>query len=268
MLLLQETSKVRGRDPVPWLRQRLPGWNAVSGGDVAILSLHRLEGATRHFSGTSRLRPDRAAGAGADAGHVVEVVVVHFHTALPRPLRERAWTPRYNMEVAAAVRRSRPRTCSVSCAHAPRPLVVGGDFNSPPGRSPLVDRPPSCRAPSRRGRRLRVEFPVLTPSAAHRPPVRQRCPARARLPRPAAPRLRPPPHRRRPGLEVRCPGDSLSPGGERGVPAHGSAAGTVAERSPGEHSAARPPAELTTAAGWKPPARLRRSGSRTWIPPR
>jgi len=101
---------------------------------VAILSPHPL-GASRQISlgprGTSRVALQATARV---AGREVEVVVVHFSTALPRPLREVAWRhPRAHMQVAAAVRVEQTDNLLRVVQAVPPPLVVGGDFNSPPG---------------------------------------------------------------------------------------------------------------------------------------
>jgi vancomycin resistance protein VanJ len=67
-------------------------------------------------------------------GRRVEFITVHYSTALPRPLRERLWHhPRHNMQVAAAVRIEQTAHLAAAVRDARRPLVVGGDFNSPPG---------------------------------------------------------------------------------------------------------------------------------------
>jgi vancomycin resistance protein VanJ len=134
VLLLQEISRDRGPDPLPWLEARLPGWSAVRGGDVAIMSPHRL-GRTRRFpmeAGRSTrviLQVPLRLGK-----RTVELITCHFSTALPRPLHERIWThPRHSMEVAAAVRVRQSEKLLAIAERTPRPLIVGGDFNSPPG---------------------------------------------------------------------------------------------------------------------------------------
>lgn len=137
-LLVEEISFVRGPDPVPWLSQHLPGWSEVHGRDVAIFSPHPLGPATRHWLGPVGMnRADGRIGLEASVqvqGRGVDLIVVHFSTALPRPARERAWHhPRHNMEIAAAVRAEQTDRLAAVVRRAGRPLVVGGDFNSPPG---------------------------------------------------------------------------------------------------------------------------------------
>jgi hypothetical protein len=59
--------------------------------------------------------------------------IVHFNTGLPHPGHERAWDhPRRNMQEAAAVRAAQADHLVRIVRGAGRPLVVGGDFNSPP----------------------------------------------------------------------------------------------------------------------------------------
>jgi vancomycin resistance protein VanJ len=133
VLLLQEASRARGPDPVPWLIQRLPGWEAVRAADVAILSPHPLGPPRRASLGprdTTRvsLRTTMRVG-----GRSLEVVTVHFNTGLPSEPIESAWVhPRHHMAVAAAVRAEQADHLAENVAAAPRPLILGGDFNSPP----------------------------------------------------------------------------------------------------------------------------------------
>jgi len=101
---------------------------------VAILSPHPL-GATQRTSlgprGSGRVALQVSVRVG---GRTVEVVAVHFNTALPRPIREVAWRhPRSHMQVAAAVRVEQTDALLRMVQAARPPLVVGGDFNSPPG---------------------------------------------------------------------------------------------------------------------------------------
>jgi vancomycin resistance protein VanJ len=134
VLLLQEAIRDRGPDPIPWLERRLPEWHAVRAGDVAILSPHSL-GPARPF----RLGASASYRVALEApvrvrGRRIDLISVHFSTALPRPLRERVWHhPRHNRQVAAAVRAEQTAYLAGVVRRARRPLVVGGDFNSPPG---------------------------------------------------------------------------------------------------------------------------------------
>lgn len=133
VLLLQEVSLAHGPDPVPWLRHRLPGWHCVHGADVAIFSPHWL-GQARRFAmeptdlGRIALQVPAQVG-----GKPVELVTVHFNTGPVRPAHEHAWNhPRRNMEQAAALRKAQADQLVRIVGDADRPLVVGGDFNSPP----------------------------------------------------------------------------------------------------------------------------------------
>jgi vancomycin resistance protein VanJ len=134
VLLLQEVNPRTLRDPVAWLQERLPRWHEVRAGDVAILSPHPIGPAQ-----VTTLGPRRSTRVALQApvrvrDREVEVIVTHFHTALPRPLGERVWrNPRYNMEVAAAVRAEQTNNLLRVVKKAGQPLIVGGDFNSPPG---------------------------------------------------------------------------------------------------------------------------------------
>jgi vancomycin resistance protein VanJ len=134
VLLLQEITRDRGPDPLPWLEARLPGWASVHAGDVAIFSPHRLGRARRHpmelgLSTRVVLQvPMRL------HGRTVQVITVHFSTALPRPLREHVWNhPRHSMQIAAAVRARQSEKLLAVIERTAEPTVVGGDFNSPPG---------------------------------------------------------------------------------------------------------------------------------------
>jgi vancomycin resistance protein VanJ len=134
VLLLQEATKDDGPDPIPWLTRRLPGWRSVQASEVAILSPHPL-GPGRAFSigpaGSHRLALRASARV---RGRRVEFITVHYSTALPRPLRERIWHhPRHHMQVAATVRIEQTANLAAAVRKARRPLIVGGDFNSPPG---------------------------------------------------------------------------------------------------------------------------------------
>ena len=133
VLLLQEANRAHGPDPVLWLIKRLPGWQAVRGGDVAILAPHRLAAVGRFSLGprdTSRVALLTSLRV---TGREVQVLTVHFNTGLPRAPLERAWDhPRRNMAEAAAVRKEQADHLAGIIAGTRRPLVVGGDFNSPP----------------------------------------------------------------------------------------------------------------------------------------
>jgi endonuclease/exonuclease/phosphatase (EEP) superfamily protein YafD len=134
VLLLQEVNARPREDPVDWLRQRLRGWDAVRSGDVAILSPHPLGPARATSLGPQRSRRVALQAPVRIRGRTAEVIVTHFHTALPRPLRERVWQrPRFHMQVAAAVRAEQTDNLVRVVRAAGRPLIVGGDFNSPPG---------------------------------------------------------------------------------------------------------------------------------------
>jgi vancomycin resistance protein VanJ len=133
VLMIQEANRAHGPEPVTWLLARLPGWHSVRGGDVAILAPYSLT-APRQFTlgprDTSRvalltsLRAD---------GRELSVLTVHFNTGLPRQPFERAWNhPRRNMAEAAAVRKEQADHLVDIVAHTGHPLILGGDFNSPP----------------------------------------------------------------------------------------------------------------------------------------
>jgi vancomycin resistance protein VanJ len=134
VLLLQEVNPRPREDPVAWLQRRLPGWQAARGGDVAILSPHPV-GPGR----TTTLGPQGSTREAVSApvrvrGRTVNVIVTHFHTALPRPLREEIWKhPRGHMRIAAAVRMEQTDNLLRVVKQDETPLIVGGDFNSPPG---------------------------------------------------------------------------------------------------------------------------------------
>jgi vancomycin resistance protein VanJ len=133
VLLLQEANRAHGPDPVPWLIQRLPGWTAVRGGDVAILSPHRLGRPYRSTLGPRDTTRVALRTSVLVKGRPVEVLTVHFNTGLTRGPFERAWDhPRENMAVAAAVRAEQADRLDRIIAGVGRPLIVGGDFNSPP----------------------------------------------------------------------------------------------------------------------------------------
>src|SRR5439155_1394034 len=120
-------------DPVPWLTQRLPGWRAVRGGDVAILSPHRLGEPHRSSLGPRDTTRVALWTSVEINGRPIEVLTVHFNTGLPTAPFERAWNhPRHNMAVAAAVRAEQADHLARIIAEIGRPLIVGGDFNSPP----------------------------------------------------------------------------------------------------------------------------------------
>jgi vancomycin resistance protein VanJ len=133
VLLLQEVRRARGPDPVPWLGQRLPGWHSVRGADVAIFSPHPL-GPFHRFTLEPTFLGRVALQVSARVhGKRVEIVTVHFNTGLPHSGHERAWNhPRRNMQEAAAVRAAQADHLVRIVNGARRPLVVGGDFNSPP----------------------------------------------------------------------------------------------------------------------------------------
>ena len=105
----------------------------VHGADVAIFSPHPL-GSARRFA----LEPPNLGRVALEVraqvhGKTVELITVHFNTGPPRPAHERAWNhPRRNMEAAAAVRAAQADHLARIVGAAGRPLVVGGDFNSPP----------------------------------------------------------------------------------------------------------------------------------------
>jgi vancomycin resistance protein VanJ len=133
VLMIQEANRAHGPEPVTWLLTRLSGWHSVRGGDVAILAPYPLA-APRQFTlgprDTSRvalltsLRVD---------GHELSVLTVHFNTGLPRQPFERVWDhPRRNMTEAAAVRKEQADHLMEIVAHIGHPLILGGDFNSPP----------------------------------------------------------------------------------------------------------------------------------------
>jgi vancomycin resistance protein VanJ len=133
VLLLQEVRRARGPDPVPWLRQRLPGWHSVHGADVAIFSPHPLGPARRFALEPTSLERVALQVPAKVRGNSVEIVTVHFNTGLPHPGHERAWNhPRRNMQEAATVRAAQADHLVRIVSEAGRPLVVGGDFNSPP----------------------------------------------------------------------------------------------------------------------------------------
>jgi endonuclease/exonuclease/phosphatase (EEP) superfamily protein YafD len=133
VLLLQEVSLARGPDPVPWLRQRLPGWHSVHGADVAVFSPHPLGPARRLALEPTSLGRVALQVPARVSGKTVQIVTVHFNTGLPHRGHERAWNhPRRNMQEAAAVRAAQTDHLVRIVSEARRPLVVGGDFNSPP----------------------------------------------------------------------------------------------------------------------------------------
>jgi vancomycin resistance protein VanJ len=134
VVLLEEVEREARLDPFRWLRQRLPGWQGVRRSDVALLTPHPLGRAQPHFlgpPGSNRVALEAPVRIG---GHTVRIVVAHFSTALPGSTSEGPWRhPRFHMQVAAAVRREQTDRLTALIGKANRPLVVGGDFNSPPG---------------------------------------------------------------------------------------------------------------------------------------
>jgi vancomycin resistance protein VanJ len=133
VVLLQEVRRVRGSDPVTWLTRRLPGWHAVRGGDVAILSPHPLALPHRILLETPSLGRVALETSVRIRNQPVEVVTVHFNTGVSRPSHERAWNhPRRSMIEGAAVRKEQADNLSHLVRSLGRPIIVGGDFNSPP----------------------------------------------------------------------------------------------------------------------------------------
>jgi endonuclease/exonuclease/phosphatase family metal-dependent hydrolase len=105
----------------------------VHGADVAIFSPHPL-GPVRRFA-LEPISLGRIALQVSVRLHAksVEMVTVHFNTGLPHPGHERAWNhPRRNMQEAATVRAAQADHLVRIVSGSRRPLVVGGDFNSPP----------------------------------------------------------------------------------------------------------------------------------------
>ncbi len=147
VLLLQEVRQQPRTDPVAWLASRLPGWQSVRGADVAILSPHPLGPATAYSLGV-RSSSRRALRAPIRIGaRSVECLVAHFSTADRQSAREAAWQhPRAQMEVSAAVRAEQTTRLTSLLSGIPRPLIVGGDFNSPPDS--ILDRAMTARLSS------------------------------------------------------------------------------------------------------------------------
>jgi vancomycin resistance protein VanJ len=142
IFLLQEARKpLRGGlpDPAPGIVQAFLGWHSARGGsagELLILSRHPVrESSERPLS---PLRPCLRARLEVD-GRSLVVYNVHFNTGRKaRTLAQSRWqVPQYLRETAE-VRREQADVLAQQIQAEREPVLVGGDFNSPPGSAPQL----------------------------------------------------------------------------------------------------------------------------------
>jgi vancomycin resistance protein VanJ len=132
LVCLQEANSFQQwRDPVPQLRRLLPGWYIARRGELATLSRYPiLAQRTHHAPWTERVILETQVDV---KGQQVTVLNVHISTAAaPYSMRRRPMElPEYLRHVAR-VRADQVSTLLRVARAAPRPVIIVGDFNTPP----------------------------------------------------------------------------------------------------------------------------------------
>jgi vancomycin resistance protein VanJ len=131
VVFLQEARELPALARSPRWRQAFPGWAMVKGGEVVILSRYPIR---RHLAhpviGTDRAMLEAVLDVD---GTPVTAIAVHFTTAMtPRSMVTRGRSRRAYLRHTVEARRIQTAQLLAIAAHSPYPVLIAGDFNTPP----------------------------------------------------------------------------------------------------------------------------------------
>ena len=130
IVLLQEVRRLPLLAESPVMQQAFPGWFMAKSGEVAILSRYPITRETVcPIVGTERVILKVCMEVN---GTPITIIVVHYSTSMDQQSLAHTPSQRVYLRQTAAIRSRQTDTLLDVAAHADTPVIIAGDFNTPP----------------------------------------------------------------------------------------------------------------------------------------